>query len=584
MLIGNQNPNGSGNKNSGSDQNGNWQRAFRAFQESPDPTSNDLPVVSSVKTPSFSKKVSIIVLTWNGLAYTRQCLDSLSRNTTFDNFEIIVVDNGSNRETIDYLESLDTITLIKNEKNIGFTRGNNIGIRFTKDTDIVLLNNDMNIIQKDWLGLLQQSAYQDDHTGIVGCRLVNEQNMLLHAGTFLYPETYWGQQIGSGQTEMNQYNVIREVEGVVFACVYIKREVIEKVGLLDEVFFAYFEDTDYCLKAKAKGYKTVCDGRVTLMHYQHVSTRENKLSFPRSFSKAQKTFRTKWPPRLLQQYQRKIAWHSIVNFPSGYAVSSKNIMLALDRKHVDVRYKYVYGKNTPFPVKEDKISENYIINILTGRPFDDLPIQVVYGQGDVFHKNTGRYKIGFTMLEVSGIPGTWVENANRMDEVWVPSHFNIETFRDSGVKVPIYTIPLGTDPDLFNPFIKSFRQTDKFTFLSVFEWGERKNPEKLLSSFSKEFQYDKDVQLVCKIINNDASIDIPDQIRRMELALGHPEIVFIHNKPIVQDGNGIRLIHCHEIPDYEMGPFTGRLTVLSCLLTERAGICQYLRQWLVPFL
>jgi hypothetical protein len=500
-----------------------------------------------------AKKISIILLTWNGLAYTKQCLESLQKKTKFDNYEIIVVDNGSTDGTVEYIESLKAITIIKNKKNLGFTKGNNIGIRFASDSDIVLLNNDIVVTQDDWLERMQHAAYQDDSTGIVGCRLVDEKEMFLHSGTFIYPETYWGQQIGSGQTNVNQYNSIREVEGVVFACVYIKREVIEKVGLLDEDYFAYFEDTDYCLKAKGKGYKTVCAGDVTMIHYQNVSTSGNKLSFLKLFKKSRSTFKKKWSGKLTLKYNKKIAWHSIVNFPSGYAVSSKNIMLALDRHDVDVRYKYVYGRGTPFPVEEHKNSHNYIINIIQGRLFDNNLVQVVYGQGDVFLKNNGRYKIGYTMLEVTGIPKTWVDSANQMDEIWVPSNFNVETFRNSGVKVPIHNIPLGIDPDFFNPKIKSFKQTDKFIFLSVFEWGERKSPRTLLRSFSQTFKKTEDVTLVCKIINNDLTLNILEEISKMELPTEHPPIIFIYNQPVRWQCNNISVVYNREIPDYEMG-------------------------------
>lgn len=485
----------------------------------------------------MNKRVSIIILTWNGIEFTKKCLTSLKDNTTHSNFEVIVVDNGSTDGSVEYLEGMDWIKLIKNDKNLGFVKGNNIGLEVIADNDVVLLNNDMIITQDDWLTKLQKSAYVAEDIGVVGCRLVNEKGMFLHAGTYIYPETYWGQQIGGGQKDIGQYSYDRDVEGVVFACAYIKREVLNKVGGLCEDFFSYFEDTDYCLSAKEAGYRCICCGDVTLIHYQNVSADINKVDFSDMFKTSQKTFKHKWDTTLIKRYNMEMAWNSIVNFPSGYAVSAKNLMLALDELNVDISYKYVYGKGTPFPVEEPEASDNYRINIIRSRKFNKNVPQVVYGQGDVFYKNSGSYKIGYTMLETTGIPKEWVKQANMMDEVWVPSQFNVTTFKNSGVTVPIYTIPLGIDPNYFNAKIKSYKKHSKYTFLSIFEWGERKAPEMLLHAYSKAFKKNDNVLLICKIINNDGSININEELNKLQLPADGPEIIFLYN---------------HKIADYQM--------------------------------
>ena len=482
-------------------------------------------------------KLSIIILTWNGLEYTKKCLDSLQKSHGLKKCNVYVVDNGSTDGTIEYLESLDWIILIKNNENLGFVRGNNIAIRQITEGDIVLLNNDIIISQLDWIEELQKCAYRENEIGLVGCRLVNEEGEFLHAGTYIYPETYWGQQIGGGQKDIGQYQDDREVQGVVFACVYIKRAVLDKLGGLNEVFFSYFEDTDYCLAARKAGFKVVCCGSVTLIHYQNISTDVNKVNFSKMFLDSQKKFKKIWKHDLENRYTKQMAWHSIVNFPSGYAVSAKNYMMALDKLNVDIRYRYVYGKGTPFPVEEPEHGDNYIIDRIRQRKFSRNCPQVVYGQGDVFYKNNGKYRIGFTMLETTGIPTEWVRQCNLMDEVWVPSQFNVETFRNSGVTVPMYIIPLGVDPDFYSPKITSYKNHNKYTFLSIFEWGERKAPEILLKAYSKAFKKDDDVVLICKVINNDGSIDINHEIRKLELPENGPQIIFLYNT---------------KFPDYEM--------------------------------
>lgn len=475
------------------------------------------------------EKISIVILTWNCIDYTKKCLASLQQSAQKAKAEVYIVDNGSTDGTVAYLESLDWIHLIKNRENLGFVRGNNVAIRQITEGDIVLLNNDIIITQQDWLEQLRRTAYKDEATGIVGCRLVNEKGELLHTGTAIYADTCWGQQIGGGEKDIGQYPADRPVQGVVFAVAYIKRTLLDKLGGLNEKFFSYFEDTDYCLQAIQAGYQVVCCGEVTLVHYQNVSTTENKTNFSDMFRKSQAQFRELWDDYLRARYTKMMAWRSIMNFSSGYAVSAKNFMRALDEQGVDIRYKYVYGTGTPFPVEEPDQCDNYLMNVIRGRSFSSDCPQVVYGQGDVFKRNDGRYKIGFTMLETTGIPKEWADQCNLMDEVWVPSAFNVKTFQDSGVKVPIYVIPLGIDPAYYNPQIVSYRHHNKYTFLSVFEWGERKAPEILLKAFTQAFSQNDDVVLICKVFNNDGSVHVDEQIRQLNLPENGPEIIFLYN-------------------------------------------------------
>lgn len=476
------------------------------------------------------QKVSIIILTWNGIDYTKKCLRTLKPSVeNEENVRVYVVDNGSSDQTPAYLKTLDWITLIRNDTNTGFVRGNNRAINRIPDGDIVLLNNDMIIGQADWLVRLQAAAYEDPLTGIAGCRLTDGKGNLLHAGTYIYPETYWGQQIGGNQKDIGQYCVTREVEGVVFACAYIKREVIRKTGGLNERFFSYFEDTDYCLSARKAGFRVVCAGDVTLTHCQNVSSSVNEVNFSEMFEKSRKVFKKIWHKELCSKYTEKMAWNSIVNFSSGYAVSAKNMMLALDDLNVDIRYRYVYGKGTPFPVEEPAHSDDYRINIIKNRKFDKRCPQVVYGQGDVFERNSGKYRIGFTMLETTGIPKEWVRQCNQMDEIWVPSAFNKNTFRNSGVRVPVHVVPLGVDMNYYNPGIRSYKKHSKFTFLSVFEWGERKAPEILLRAYSRAFAAKEDVVLICKVMNRDPQVHVREQIRKLGISGCGPEIIVLYN-------------------------------------------------------
>ena len=178
---------------------------------------------------------------------------------------------------------------------------------------------------------------------------------------------------------------------------------------------------------------------------------------------------------------------------------------------------HLYGPGTVFPLDEPEHSEKYLINVIRGRKLRRGGVQVVCGQGDVFASNSGDYKIGFTMLETDGIPPEWVRQANLMDEVWVPSRFNAGTFRRSGVTRPIYVIPLGVDRNYFHPAATHQCFDGVFSFLSVFEWGERKAPELLLRAFNAEFRSNEPAILTCKVLNIDLGVDISREIGNLGL-------------------------------------------------------------------
>jgi len=507
-------------------------------------------------------EATILILTWNGLPYTRACLESLRAHTPIgQDVHVLVVDNGSTDGTLDYLYSLDWVQVIENGRNLGYVRGNNVGLKAISSGDVVLLNNDVVVPREGWLEELQDVAYSADDIGIVGPRLVLPDGRLLHAGTYMPLGSFWGQQIGSLEKDLNQYAHNREVEGVVGACMYIKRAVIEQVGLLDEDYFSYFEDTDYCLRAREAGFRTVCAGGVTLIHHENVSTKLNKVNFSKVFKRSQRIFRRKWERKLMSRYEVSVFWHSEVGRPSGYAMSSRALVLQLDALGVDVRLAYLFGTDWM-----DAQQDDARLAAMRKRPKDLSLPQVVYGSGDLFCKNGGAYKIGFTMLEVDGIPQDWVMQANAMDEVWVPSHFNERTSKESGVKKPIFVMPLGVDPDHFNPNIKGFRLSERFTFLSVFEWGARKAPEILLRAYTKAFGARDDVVLLLKVRNTDPGVNVYSQIRSLGLPEDGPPVVLLYNQdlPSYQLGSLYRSADCFVLPTRGEGWGLPILEAMAC--------------------
>ena len=512
--------------------------------------------------------VSIIIVTWNGLDYTERCLKSLLALTDHPDFEIVVSDNGSTDGTLEYLRRFENVRVIENGRNLGFVGGNNAAIAaVAPDRDVLLLNADTEVNESDWLETIQATAYAGDDVGIVGCRLVFPDGKLQHVGSYMPKLSLKGQLVGGNEKDINQYAVDQEVDSVIFACAYIKRSVIEKIGALDTDYFSYYEDTDYCYKARQAGFKTFYCSGVAVTHHHNTSTRENKVSFREMYLKSQKVFKQKWQRYLQEeQYTHELGWRSILNAPSGYARSSRAIVACLERRGVAVSYEYLYGPGTPYPVKETLLPESDEIAHVARRPIDPRQPQVVYGFGNCFHNNNGSYKIGFTMLEADRIPADWAAQANKMDEVWVPCQFNVESFRASGVTKPIHIVPLGVDPNYFHPAIKGWKEKEMYTFLSVFEWGERKAPEVLLRAFTDEFAADEDVVLFCKIMNNDPTLEIGREVQKLNLPSDGGRIVISlnHLLPDSQLGALYRSADCFVLPTRGEGFGMPILEAMAC--------------------
>ena len=214
-------------------------------------------------------KVSIIILNWNGLKYTIECLESLKK-ITYPNYEVIVVDNGSKGNDADVLEEKykDYIKLIRNKENLGFAKGNNVAIRKVieegKSEYVLLLNNDTEIIQRGWLDKLVKISESEKNIGIVGCTLLFPSGRFQVGGTILKPPFH----INISDKVKN----VIEVDLVRGACFLIKKKVVDKIGLLDENFYPVLsEESDYCMRAKKAGFKVIYAPEVRIIHHCSVS-------------------------------------------------------------------------------------------------------------------------------------------------------------------------------------------------------------------------------------------------------------------------------------------------------------------------
>ncbi len=209
-------------------------------------------------------KVSIVVLNWNGLQDTLDCLESL-KAVDYKSFDIILVDNGSNDGSAGKFKEIarqnSKINLILKPKNLGFSGGANVGIRkaLEQKADYVLLLNNDTRVNPSFLTHLVRVALSDPNIGILGPKVYYEgQDRVLYcAGSRVIKAL--GQPLlrGLGQVDRGQFDRQEPVGFISGCCLLIKKEVIEKIGLLDESFFAFFEDLDWNIRAQQSGYQSV---------------------------------------------------------------------------------------------------------------------------------------------------------------------------------------------------------------------------------------------------------------------------------------------------------------------------------------
>ena len=207
-------------------------------------------------------KVSVITVNWNNFNDSAECLESL-RKTTYPNFEVIVVDNGSEGDDVSLLKQRlgDSIRLIVNDKNSGFAGGCNIGIKdaLARGADyVVLLNNDT-VVAPDFLEDLVRVAQSDERVGIAGGKVFCYElpELIWFAGGIINYRTGRTPIRGSGEADKGQFDEIVRVDWISGCFMFISRDVLQAVGLLDERFFFGWEDVDLCVRAARKGFKVL---------------------------------------------------------------------------------------------------------------------------------------------------------------------------------------------------------------------------------------------------------------------------------------------------------------------------------------
>ncbi|MCF6154445.1 MAG: glycosyltransferase [Candidatus Brocadia sp.] len=259
-------------------------------------------------SPCSRKLVSIIILTWNALEYTKKCINSIRNHTNYPH-EIIFVDNASTDGTIEYLQKLikenQNYKLIRNSINKGFAAGNNEGVAITSGEYVMLLNNDV-LVSDGWLEGLVVSLERDERIGMVG-PITNSISGRQMVREIPYTDEN-GFHVFAQEVRNTYYGRLTPRYRIAGFAVLMRKALYEEVGGLDKSFgTGNYEDDDLCLKVCEKGYAIMVDESVFIHHYRSQTFIENKIDYRSSLSANESRFREKWPN---VDYEQLLELHS----------------------------------------------------------------------------------------------------------------------------------------------------------------------------------------------------------------------------------------------------------------------------------
>ncbi len=216
-------------------------------------------------------QVTIIILNWNGLTDTLECLESLA-SLEYADHTVMVVDNGSTDGSARIIqERFSGVTLIENDKNLGFAGGNNVGLRqaLKGNADYALLLNNDTKVDPLFLLRLVEVAESDPSIGIVGPTIYyhDEPELTWSAGGAIDWQQGCTRMLGLDERDTGQFgSEPRRVDFVTGCAMLLRRAVLEQAGLLDERFFVYYEETEWCVRVQRAGFKIVHAPQSKLWH------------------------------------------------------------------------------------------------------------------------------------------------------------------------------------------------------------------------------------------------------------------------------------------------------------------------------
>lgn len=253
-------------------------------------------------------KVSIVIANKDHVSDLRRCVSSILDKSSYENYEIIIVENNSETEEIfayyKEIEHHPDIKLVTYEGNFNYSKINNFGVSFAEGAYIVLLNNDTQVITKNWLEEMLMYALRED-VGVVGAKLYYEDYTIQHAGIVIGLGAH--RTAGHTHYKVNKENVgymgklcyAQDVTAVTGACLMVKKTLYDELSGLDEAFAVALNDVDFCLRVRQIGYLNVFTPFAELFHFESKSRGLDDVDErAERYNEESAHFRKKWEKQL----------------------------------------------------------------------------------------------------------------------------------------------------------------------------------------------------------------------------------------------------------------------------------------------
>jgi GT2 family glycosyltransferase len=218
-------------------------------------------------------KVSILIVNFNGGKVFEECIKSLQK-INYKNYEVIVVDNGSDVKPI----LPKTYKLILNKENSGFVGGNNIGFKYVTGKYVLFLNNDTKV-SPDLLKITIAKMESDSNIGVLQPKiyLMDKPGYLDNAGSF-FTNIGFLDHWGFNKKDSPEFDKEREIFSAKGACMIARKDLIDKIGLFDEEYFAYFEESDFCWRVWLASYKIIFYPKTYIYHKVGFTTKRGNVN------------------------------------------------------------------------------------------------------------------------------------------------------------------------------------------------------------------------------------------------------------------------------------------------------------------
>jgi GT2 family glycosyltransferase len=272
---------------------------------------------------SRSPPISVIIVNFNGLRFLEPCLSSLA-NQSFNNFEIILVDNGSSDGSADFVrQHFPRVILVETGKNLGFAGGTNAGIRVAKGEFILTLNNDT-VVDPHILEEIQKPMILDPKTGMCASKMLLPDGKINSTGICISRSgAAWDR--GLNEPDTGQYDTVGEVFGPCAGAALYRRSMLDTIGLFDEDFFLFMEDVDLAFRARLAGWICTYVPGARVMHI-HGGTAGFKSDMSIYYG------------------NRNVFWYVVKNFP--WRIFLFSLPWIIGRNCADVPYNILKGKGS----------------------------------------------------------------------------------------------------------------------------------------------------------------------------------------------------------------------------------------------